>query len=84
METVTQAIGHKIRVAMVDAGLTQAQLAEKAGVSLNTVSRQQRGLSPITVDQLARYAQVLKCEFVVAPATGFEPVTYRSKDRAVA
>jgi transcriptional regulator with XRE-family HTH domain len=78
MNTVNEATGHKLRVAMVDAGLTQAQLAEMVGLSLNTVSRQMRGISAVTVDQLARYAEALGASFVVAPATGLEPVTYRS------
>jgi transcriptional regulator with XRE-family HTH domain len=79
-----KSLGHRLRVAMVDAGLTQAQLAEKVGLSRETVSKHVNGRAAVTVDQLIRYSEALGIGFLVAPATGLEPVTYRSKDRAVA
>ena len=76
-ESMNRFVGHKIRVAMVDAGMTQKQLADAVGLSLNTVSRHIRGITPVPTNWLARYAEVLHAQFVVAPATGLEPVTYR-------
>jgi len=52
------AIGHRLRVAAVDARLTQARLAERAGVSVPTCGKHMRG-SSITVGHLARYAAAL-------------------------
>jgi transcriptional regulator with XRE-family HTH domain len=67
-----------LRVAMVDAGLNQKQVAEKVGLTLQTVNRHVNGRTPVSVDQLQQYADVLGARFVIeAPATGFEPVTYR-------
>jgi transcriptional regulator with XRE-family HTH domain len=80
MTNVNPITGHKLRVAMVDAGLTQQQLGDRAGISLNTVSRHMRSQTPITVDQLMAYSRVLGASFTIeaAPATGLEPVTYRT------
>jgi transcriptional regulator with XRE-family HTH domain len=84
MSTVNEITGRKLRVAMVDCGMTQAQVAAKVGLSRETVNKHMRGATPVTVEQLTRYAEALGANFLVAPATGLEPVTYRSKDRAVA
>jgi plasmid maintenance system antidote protein VapI len=74
-------LGHILRVAMVDAGLNQRELADKVGLTLQTVNRHINDKTPVSVPQLVRYAEVLGAQFVVAPATGLEPVTYRSKER---
>ncbi len=70
-------IGHMLRVAMVDAGMTQQELADAVGLTIRTVSRHINDRSPVTVPQLLRYSEVLGAQFIVAPATGLEPVTYR-------
>ncbi len=57
--------GHRLRVAMVDARLTQQQLADLTGYGINTVGRHMRGDTAITVPQLMRYAKALG----VAPGT---------------
>jgi plasmid maintenance system antidote protein VapI len=77
-------LGHILRVAMVDAGLNQRELADKVGLTLQTVNRHINNKTDVSVPQLVRYGEVLGVQFLVAPATGLEPVTYRSKDRAVA
>ena len=73
----TNTFGMALRHAMLDAGLTQAQLAEAVGLSLGTVSRHVLGHGQPTLPQMEAYARVLGAQFVVAPATGLEPVTYR-------
>ena len=57
--------GHRLRVAMVEARMTQRELADGTGVALQTVGRHMRGKTPITVQQLFAYARVLG----VDPAT---------------
>lgn len=74
--------GHALRVAAVDAGLTQAQLAELVGLGRETVSAHMRGVTEPTLSQMGRYAQALHYTFTVAPpaeapAPGVEPGTYR-------
>lgn len=77
-------VGHALRVAAVDAGLTQEQLAERVGLSRRTVSLHMRGVTLPDVDQLERYADALGVAFVIgptkAPAVGVEPTTYRLTD----
>lgn len=51
--------GHRLRVATVEAKLTQRQLADLTGFALNTVSRHMRGETPMSVAQLVRYANAL-------------------------
>ena len=43
-------IGRRIREARLSAGLTQEQLAEKAGISSNYVSIMERGIRSATLD----------------------------------
>jgi len=84
--SMNKPLGHVLRVAAVDAGMTQQQLADAVGLNLRTVNRHMTGRSPVTVDQLLRYSEVLGAQFVVepaaggAPAVGFEPTTYRFRD----
>jgi transcriptional regulator with XRE-family HTH domain len=79
-----KSLGHRLRVAMVDAGLTQSQLADMVGLSRETVSKHVNGRAAVKVDQLVRYSEALGIGFILDPETGLQPVTYRSKDRAVA
>jgi hypothetical protein len=55
------------------------------GVTPETVRRHMRG-DTLTVEAVSGYSVKLEVsiDWLLAPATGFEPVTYRSKDRAVA
>jgi len=78
MESISKRFGHRLKVALVDVGMTQEEVAQRTGLSQATVGRHVRGISSPTLDQLAAYAAALGAEFIVAPATGLEPVTYRS------
>jgi len=57
------ALGKRVAALRSLADLTQAQLAEKVGVAVETVSRLERGVTVPGVETLARMAQ----------AMGFEP-----------
>ena len=72
--------GLAIRHAMLDAGMTQSDLAEAVGLSVQTVSRHVNGTRQPTLPQLEAYSRALGVAFHVAPATGLEPVTYRLAD----
>lgn len=53
------AVGTLIRTHRTNAGLSQVQLAERAGVDHKTVSRAENGVYAVSVDQLARFARAL-------------------------
>ena len=75
--TMSMKFGLALRHAMLDAGMTQEQLAEGVGLSTATVNRHVRGVGQPTLPQMEAYSRVLGVAFHVAPATGLEPVTYR-------
>lgn len=52
-------IGHNIRIARKDAGLTQEQIAEKLKMSQLHFGRLERGERPASLEQIAQIAQVL-------------------------
>lgn len=52
------AIGQAVRGAIAQAGLTQADVAERTGIALNTLSRRINGLLPFTWPELVRIADV--------------------------
>lgn len=70
--------GHMLRVAALDAGFTQAQLAAATGLTRETVSRHMRGETEPRVSEVGLYALATGWRFVIdAPAEGLEPSTYR-------
>ena len=52
-------ISRKLRLARVERGYSQEQLAEKLRLSESTVSRTERGEIAIDTDRLAHFAQAL-------------------------
>lgn len=52
-------IGHQIKVARVDAGLKQSELADLVNVSQNTVSAWEKGITSVSSTTLIRLSQVL-------------------------
>lgn len=52
------AIGIAVRAAIVEAGLTQAQFAEKSGMALNTLSRRINGVLPFTWPEIAKVSDI--------------------------
>lgn len=53
------AVGERIRDQRHAAGLSQVQLADRAGIDHKTVSRAENGVYAVSVDQLARLARAL-------------------------
>lgn len=53
------AVGTRIRDARHAAGLSQLELADRAGIDNKTVSRAENGVYAVSVDQLARLARAL-------------------------
>ncbi|MGH3631497.1 MAG: helix-turn-helix domain-containing protein [Sciscionella sp.] len=52
------AVGRAVRAALAGAGLTQAEAAIAAGISLQTLSRRINGQMPFTWPELVRIANV--------------------------
>ncbi len=69
------AIGQGVRRARVDAGLRQADLAARAGVGANTVSRIETGLSVSTVllVRVLRELGLLESLIRIFPSEGLSP-----------
>lgn len=57
--THTETVGVVIRDARLALGYSQAQLAERAGIGFNSLSRYERGLSNIHLDALCLIADAL-------------------------
>lgn len=53
------AIGRAVKAALAAAGWSQADLAERAGMAKNTISRRVNGLLPFTFPELRRVAAAL-------------------------
>ena len=62
-------IAHKIGVAREDAGLTQAELAEKLGMDQASVSRIESGARNMTLETLGKVAKVLGLKVTLEPVT---------------
>ena len=59
MDVATR-FGTRLRELRVAAGLTQAELAERAGISVNFISLVERGLKSPTLSTMERLAAALK------------------------
>lgn len=57
-------IANQLREARIQAGLTQAELAEKIGVARPTITQIEAG-KPTTTATLEAWAVACKCEFVI-------------------
>lgn len=62
-------IAHKIGVAREDAGLTQAEFAEKLGMDQASVSRIESGARNMTLETLGKVAKVLGLKVTLEPVT---------------
>jgi transcriptional regulator with XRE-family HTH domain len=62
MPTDAQRLGARLRDARKAAGLSQAELAEQVGLSVESVSRAERGSITPTVWTLVRFADVLRLD----------------------
>jgi len=61
METkTTKAIGNKLKTAREKAKLTQAEVADKAGINANYYSRVERGEEQAALDTLDILSKILK------------------------
>jgi len=63
MDVATR-FGTRLRELRVAAGLTQAELAEKAGISVNFISLVERGLKSPTLSTMERLAAALKVPII--------------------
>lgn len=62
MKNPYQQVGRQIRLIRKEAGLTQAQLAEKSGLSDNFVGLIERGVGHPTLEKLDQIADALKVQ----------------------
>ena len=60
-------LGHHIGGRIKDAGMTQAELAEKIGVTQQTISRWINNTGTVTIEQIQKIAQIipLNADFVI-------------------
>lgn len=65
--TSTSVLGRSIRDARRGQGLTQAELAARAGVTQATISNIERDVSPPSLDTILRLLAVLRLELHVQP-----------------
>lgn len=77
--TINQTIGHAVAKHRKAAGLTQAQLAERLNLSLDAVSRLERGHIALTVARLVELAAIFECDTIDLLQDG----STRVRDQAV-
>jgi len=63
-------IGDQLKKARTAAGLRQQDLSALSGVGINTITRCERSAISVSLDTLARLADVLNTAFVLSPAHG--------------
>ena len=80
MENPYQMTGKRIRFFREQDGLTQAELAEKTGLSDNYIGLIERGIKHSTLETLNRIAEVLE----VPLREFFQPMTNRPEDAEMA
>lgn len=61
--TISEQIGQRVREIRTSLGLTQQEVAEKAGLGLNTVSRIERGQQGVNFENIARIADSFDVPF---------------------
>lgn len=74
-ETLKALVGHAIREARNELGMTQQQVADKVGVSSDHLARAERGVSMVSLEKFMRIAEVLKLIVTVRQCLGKEPPT---------
>lgn len=67
------ALGRAIRDARVAAGLTQRQLADRAGTKQPTVSNVERGITAGSLGTVFRLLAALQLELVLQPRASSDP-----------
>ncbi len=63
-------LGHAVAAARQEAGLTQAELAERLGTTQSAVARLEHGGVMPTIETLSRLAGLLSLRFEIAPGQG--------------
>lgn len=61
-DTITYKLGTKIRIERIKRGLSQEELAEKAGIAINSVGGIERGEQSPTVETVALIAKAFDIE----------------------
>ena len=69
-------LGRALRDARRRQGWTQAELAERAGVSQPTVSNTERGVSDASLSTLLRLASILGLELVLRERASPDPTAF--------
>jgi transcriptional regulator with XRE-family HTH domain len=64
-DATRKAVGAQVRAARRAARLNQAQLSALSGIGINTITRCERGSIGVTLDTLARLAEVLKVDIAI-------------------
>lgn len=62
--TMDEKIGYELRSQRLLKRMTLEQVAEKMGVTKNTISYMELGKTRITVDGLKRYCEVVGCSWI--------------------
>lgn len=68
-QAASEAIGEKIKAARLAAGLSQAALAERIGMTRTSYARLEKGQTNVTIDSLVRVASGLglSLQFELSP-----------------
>jgi len=64
-DEIESQIGRRVRAVRTELGLRQRDVAERAGLSAETVSRIERGVQGVTFPNVARLADALEVPFAV-------------------
>jgi DNA-binding XRE family transcriptional regulator len=69
---IQERFGRRVRAARIDAGLTQIQVSELAGIAQRTLSEIERGKTNCSLGLAERLAKVLdhRIDHLVAPVSG--------------
>lgn len=65
-KAASKAIGEKIKKARLRAGLSQASLAERIGMTRTSYARLEKGQTNVTIDSLVRVANGLGLDLRIA------------------
>lgn len=77
---VPEQIGTVLRTARVQQGLTQAEVAEKIGISPQAMSRLEKNAGRASFDRIHRLSVLLGLEIVLRPKHAIADTTHRSSE----
>jgi transcriptional regulator with XRE-family HTH domain len=84
IDEILARIAARVRAARCERGLTQVELASRAGLTTGTISRLERGREPPTVSSLVRIAEAMGLELGALvgslPPTAEKPASRLSRE----